>query len=290
MSLYRAKAVTFQAVDNLLQRDEETFDCEKVVKKMLKLPGAVQQMIITYLIYLYSLFAPAERRTSYYANKQYRTEESARRGMYHLRQVVHALAHNDGDQPRAERYFKVKLSVWQEHLLQHFERLAPFPQDATTEEEVFDFMWGNTWREDLNLKLDCNFLKLPQLANHAYELGISLPQIVRLCQALQDSQDQSEPITPLTINQICKELEYVTGKIQERCNCKDLTRPRIVKIGRYYTPSPSQNRFPSFLAQPDLAEVAEADRFVPSRLLSAPDDFVDKFKNLTHFDNSSTCE
>lgn len=136
---------------------------------MLGYPGAVQQMIITHLIYLYSHFAPnqppVQQRYGYNPNSAPRDEAASRRSMYNLRQVVHALAHNDDDQPRAGHYFKAKPSVWQEHLLRNFELLAPFPQETTTEEEAFDFMWGPSWREDLNLALDCNFLNLARLAD-----------------------------------------------------------------------------------------------------------------------------
>jgi hypothetical protein len=301
MSLYKAEQHRFRAINELIH--QQPFDCAYTVKKCLELPGSVQQMIITHLIYLYSFFiseddwrACRERykddvRTGRGHNIP-RNEAAARKAMFNLRQVVHALAHNDGPQPRAGHYFKAKLSVWQEHLLKHFELLAPFPEDVETEEEAFDFMWGTTWRTDFNLQLDCNFLKLAPTAGFAWEFGYSLPQLARSSRNLADSQDDSEPITPLTIIELSKEFEYVKDSIYRRCNFpkRKLIRPRTVTIGKHHFPSPSRNRFPGFLANPVLPAVAVAERFPLSRYDFTRENYLKTFTELTPLDNSTEGE
>lgn len=298
MSFYRAEQHKFRAINEWIH--QQPFDCARTVKKFLEYPGAVQQMIITHLIYLYSHFMSADEWANYIrihgdnsrrraSTSTPRDEVAARKAMFNLRQVVHALAHNDGDQPRAGHYFKAKLSVWQEHLLKNFELLAPFPADTKTEEEAFDFMWGTSWRTDFNLQLDCNFLKLAPLAGFAWEFGYSLPQLVRACRNLQDSQDDSEPLTPLTINELCKEFEYVKSSIYRRMNTTKakLARPRMVTIGTHHFPSPSKNRFPGFLAHPNLPAVAVSNQFPASNFDFTREDYIKKFTKLKPLDNST---
>ncbi|GHJ89407.1 hypothetical protein NliqN6_5809 [Naganishia liquefaciens] len=283
MSLYKGEIHGFYAFQKRIQKP--SFNCAQTVKWLLTKPGVVRQMYITHLIFLYSHFSTSRRAEPQDGRLDTR-ESSIRQALYNLRQVIHGIAHNDGPEPRAEKHFKVKLSIWQEHLLRHFEILAPFPEGTETEEEALTFMWGETWKEKLHLQPDCNFVKLGAPAEYAYEFGYSFPQIVRLCHSVQDSQDDAEPITTLTVNALCKDFEYVWNSILKRCNTDDPQRPRQVKIKTESMPFTPKNRFPEFLTDMKFPRLTASGRFPASQLGESTEEYERSFALLQPFDNS----
>jgi hypothetical protein len=141
MSQFANNHQKFWAIHRRCQNED--LDIPRTVKQLLTYPQVVQQMIITHLIFLYNHYSPEDQNRYYYAAEiPVMSENESERCMFNLRQVVHALVHND---PHPEKHYKVKLNPWQQHLLHHFETLAPFPTWMTAEEDLFALMWGEEW-------------------------------------------------------------------------------------------------------------------------------------------------
>jgi hypothetical protein len=173
MSQFASNHQKFWAIHRRCQSDD--LDIPRTVKQLLTYPQVVQQMIITHLIFLYGHYSPEAQNRYYYAAEiAVMSEAESKKCMFNLRKVVHALAHND---PHPEKHYKVKLNPWQQHLLHHFETLAPFPTWMTEEEDLFALMWGEQWHGDLELQQNYNFLNLPRLTTYARDFGLSFDEL-----------------------------------------------------------------------------------------------------------------
>lgn len=290
MSQFASNHQKFWAIHRKCQSDP--VDIPKTVKQLLTYPQVVQQMIVTHLIYLYSHYASETPTNRWYypaSSSSTLTQAESKRCMFNLRQVVHALAHND---PAPRKHYKVKLNPWQQHLLQHYEILAPFPDDTTSEAEVFALMWGE-WHKDLEIQKDYNFINLPRLTGYAREFGLSFDEIWFLIRSFQPDR---KPLTPVAVNLACRAFVNVSERILRRVGA-DTEQPPTVEFTIYALGGERRGDpyLPDFLKTPPEqvrrgqvpTRVAVGDRFPPSGHPKSNVDYDTKICTLEHFDNSS---
>lgn len=290
MSVYQSHHAAVRAVHMLIQK--KPFDLAKTVQRVLKYDEqVVRQMIVTHLIFLYSYFVPPPDPARQRNTQQTSTsgsEYNSRQSMYRLRQLVYALANNERYATKDRKFFRAKLNPWQEHLLLHFEMLEPFPSYMGGEDEVYSFLWGDDWKEKLDLKKGHSWGNLAVLAKWAREFGFSFAELRYFVRGFQIDL---EPFAPKAVSSAEKLFKVNAERILKitGCNQETCLRPRTVKMRLFpLSARPGDPAYPSFVDRP-AAQVTEAEATDPARWFSvsgldtSTEDYVDKFKKLLKF-------
>lgn len=92
------------------------------------------------------------------------TKESAYRSMFLVRCVMHALD---------KKGISFRLNPWSEHLLMHYEDLAPCPMNAKEEKEILEKMWGDDWEETFATDVRNKYDKFLPLADHCRKFNMT---------------------------------------------------------------------------------------------------------------------
>ena len=88
----------------------------------------------------------------------------------------------------------MKLNLWRQHYLLHYETLDPFPVDLKSEEEVFAFLWGDEWKAALKLQENATFLNLPRLTTYARQFGFAIGELWFFLRSFQPDTPPNEDI------------------------------------------------------------------------------------------------
>lgn len=149
------------------------------------------------------------------------TRDKARAGMLYLRTLVHQLA----DAP-------IALNPWQQHLLQHFERLAPFPLSTMTQDEIINYIWGPAWSATLDLRTRSRHFEVYDLARLSRDLGISLE---RVRSELRNVQRDEQGLRMLSVQTVVRALREWTGKVLSLEGMEEgkTERPGMVALERW---------------------------------------------------------
>lgn len=131
-----------------------------------------------------------------------------------------------------EEAWSVQLNPWQNHLLQHYERLAPFPLTATTQEEIIDVIWGPEWPVILDLRTKSRHFTIYDLAILSRDLGLD---VHRIKAELRKLQTDEHPLRMMTVQSVCRELERAGKRVLALAGMEGevLERPGMVRLGQW---------------------------------------------------------
>jgi hypothetical protein len=97
-----------------------------IIARLAKYDDSDQVIIVTPLVFIYSQWDPEATKTSHDGDRAM-TRESAYRSMFLVRCVIHALE---------KKGIHVKLNLWNQHLLEHYEDLTPCRMDTRERKEI----------------------------------------------------------------------------------------------------------------------------------------------------------
>ncbi|KAJ9095334.1 hypothetical protein QFC21_005700 [Naganishia friedmannii] len=224
----------------------------------------LRQVTVTSLVHLYSHSTPFLDRYAVIQEVLELSKDAATRSMFILRYVVQLLAQHSAHP------WTVVLNPWQSHLLQHYERLAPFPTSATSQEEVMEEIWGREWPLVIQLRTRSRHHKIYELATWCLTLGITLTQLtIDLKPHLTDEgivQMFAVELTRQKYQHLSTKLLHLATS-QE--NTESLDRPKMVELiswgqlGRRYQPPAFLFHRPSHL---NRSSAAFDEMFPPSGL------------------------
>lgn len=167
------------------------------------------------LVWLYSHWSASTNQASW-------TQEKARSAMVLLGSAMQRL-------PAEER---IALNPWQQHLLQHFQQLAPFPPSTTTQDEIITAIWGPAWSSTLDLRTRSRHFEVYDLALLSRDLGIGLE---RVRSELRSVQRDEEGLRMLSVQTVVRDFRTWAGKVlaMEGMEEGKTERPGMVALERW---------------------------------------------------------
>ncbi|KAJ9119279.1 hypothetical protein QFC24_005750 [Naganishia onofrii] len=224
----------------------------------------LRQTIITHLVHLYSHSTPVLDRYAVVQEVLELSKDAATRSMFILRSVVQLLAQH------SVHPWTATLNPWQSHLIQHYERLAPFPLSASSEEEVIEEIWGREWPLVIQLRTRSRHHKIYELATWCRTLGINLTQ---LATDLRPHLTEEGIVQMFAVNLMRQQYQHLSNKIlrlaTSQGGIESLDRPKMVELiswdqlGQRNQPAAFLFRRPSHL---NRGSAAFEEMFPPSGL------------------------
>ncbi|KAJ9098519.1 hypothetical protein QFC20_005946 [Naganishia adeliensis] len=156
---------------------------DAVLAQLQTCPEDVRDVVLGSLVWLYSHWSTSTDEASW-------TQEKARRAMVLLGSAMQRL-------PAEER---IALNPWQQHLLQHFHRLAPFPLSTTTQDEIITAIWGPAWSATLDLRTRSRHFEVYDLALLSRDLGIGLERVRSELRSVQRDEEGLRMLSVQTVD------------------------------------------------------------------------------------------
>lgn len=208
-----------------IQDQWATTPYDKTTSLLFACSPDLRQTIITHLVHLYSHSTPVLDRYAVVQEVLELSKDAATRSMFILRSVVQLLAQH------SVHPWTATLNPWQSHLIQHYERLAPFPLSASSEEEVIEEIWGREWPLVIQLRTRSRHHKIYELATWCRTLGITLTQ---LATDLRPHLTEEGIVQMFAVNLMRQQYQHLSNKIlrlaTSQGGIESLDRPKMVEL------------------------------------------------------------
>lgn len=242
----------------------------------------LRQTIITHLIHLYSHSTRFLDRYAVVGEVMELSRDGATRSMFILRCVLQFLA------THSAHPWSAKLNPWQIHLLEHYERLAPFPTSTTSEEEVINEIWGQAWPLHIQLRARSPYHKLYELATWCCILGLTVTQLAK---DLNRYLTEDGIVQMIAVELLRQKYEQISNKIlrlaTSQPDIESLNKPKMVEL-LSWDQLGQRDQPPAFLFQTpshlNRSSVAFEDMFPPSGLRTCDEtDYLNREARLIRF-------
>ncbi|KAJ9107132.1 hypothetical protein QFC19_002792 [Naganishia cerealis] len=271
----------FLAVHRSIQDPWATVPYDNTTSLLFACSLPLRQAIITHLIYLYSHFTPSLDPYAVIPAQDAReiTKDVATRSMFILRCVLQFLA------THTARPWCPTINPWQSHLLQHYERLSPFPVSTTSEDGVISEVLGPEWTSRIQLRTHSRQYKMYDLASWSRTLGLTLSQVAadletylvpeRAIPWSPNYREENNDVRLHTVQSLCGRYYELSAKILTLVRCREgtehLEKPPMVALNSWYGLGERDELYePSFLyerpSRLNRSSAAFEDMFPPSGL------------------------